>query len=189
MNPSDEKLSKLISGVLRPCNSPSGCEEYINCEYWPDNQNIKFYCPKHAMDRFTDKTVCLGSTVVGDTTFASSIITTEDTSFKTTAKRYNQGKPDLSLLPRVACEQEALVWGFGSQKYGRDNWQKLWGKDTVNICLASLLRHAMAMQSGELIDSETNLPHAAAVRCNAAMILQHMSNEGLLDYQKIGGTK
>lgn len=100
------------------------------------------------------------------------------------ALRFNQDKVDLSLLPVVACYEEAKVWRAGERKYGRDNWKKLWGEDTVNNVTASLLRHAFAMLSGELVDSETGLPHAAHIRCNAAMILEHMHNNNLINYKQ-----
>ena len=93
------------------------------------------------------------------------------------AQRHNQGKIDLSLLPVEACTQEALVWGFGEKKYGRNNWTKLWGDNTVNVAMASLLRHAFAVLNGELEDSESGLPHAAHIRCNAAMILEYQKQQ------------
>lgn len=89
------------------------------------------------------------------------------------ATRHNAGKADLSLLPRIACEQEARVWMFGEDKYGRSNWKKLWGEDTYNVSVASLLRHAFAIADGELVDKESGLSHAAHIRCNAAMILEY----------------
>lgn len=89
------------------------------------------------------------------------------------AKRFNQDKIDLSLLPTIACKEEAKVWMFGAEKYGRVNWKKLWGDDTVNVAMASLLRHAFAILDGEVNDKESGLDHAAHIRCNAAMILEH----------------
>jgi len=106
-------------------------------------------------------------------------ITTVDTKtgevmeFRQVAERHNDGKADLTLLPKIACEQEALVWEFGAKKYTRDNWKKLWGDKTYEVANASLMRHAFAIASGELIDKETGLPHAAHIRCNAAMILEY----------------
>ena len=93
------------------------------------------------------------------------------------AKRFNRGKVDLSLLPTVACYEEAKVWMAGEKKYGRSNWKKLWGDNTTEVVMASLLRHAFAIINGEMFDPETGLPHAANIRCNAAMILEHMANE------------
>lgn len=93
-----------------------------------------------------------------------------------TAKRYNTGKIDLTLLPVDALKAEAEVWQAGERKYGRRNWEKLWGDDTVNVAMASLLRHAFAILEGEDRDSETGLLHAAHIRCNAAMLIRY-SNE------------
>ncbi len=90
------------------------------------------------------------------------------------ATRHNQGKPEFSLLPTKACEEEARVWAFGSKKYGRSDWRRLWGNDTVNTVCDSALRHIFAMLDGETHDPESGLLHAAHVRCNMAMIIEHL---------------
>ena len=95
------------------------------------------------------------------------------------ANRYNAGKVDYTLLPIDALTAEAKVWMGGEKKYGRHNWEKLWGDDTVNVAMASALRHSYAILEGELIDQESGLPHAAHVRCNMAMIIRWMENEGI----------
>lgn len=89
------------------------------------------------------------------------------------ALRFNGGKVDLALLPVAACEEECKVWMVGEKKYGRYNWQKLWGDDTVNVAMASLLRHAFAILEGQECDEETGLYHAAHIRCNAAMLIEY----------------
>lgn len=94
-----------------------------------------------------------------------------------TAKRYNQGKVDLSLLPVEACIQEARVWMAGERKYGRDNWKHLWGDNTISTVMASLLRHSFAILNGEVVDPETGLDHAAHIRCNAAMVLEYRKQQ------------
>ena len=90
-----------------------------------------------------------------------------------TAKRFNTEKVDLSFIPIYATEEECKVWMMGEKKYGRDNWKKLWGDRTVPSVMASLLRHAFAILRGEDIDTESQLHHAAHIRCNAAMILEY----------------
>lgn len=95
------------------------------------------------------------------------------------ADRFNDGKVDLSLLPAKALVAEARVWAKGADKYGRGNWEKLWGDDTVNVAMASLLRHAVAILGGEHLDPETGEYHAAHVRCNAAMLIQYYETGGL----------
>lgn len=93
------------------------------------------------------------------------------------AKRYNEGKVDLSLIPVEATLQECRVWAEGEKKYGRDNWKKLWGKDTERVVMASALRHMLAILDGERRDQETGLPHAAHVRCNMAMLLEYYKQD------------
>lgn len=92
-----------------------------------------------------------------------------------TASRHNVGKVDYTLIPVDAAKEEALVWGFGMTKYGRGNWEKLWGDDTVNVVLASILRHVHAIQEGEVNDPESGLKHAAHIRCNAAMLVRYFN--------------
>ncbi len=99
------------------------------------------------------------------------------------ASRFNDGKIDLTLLPLIACEEEAKVWAFGAAKYGRDNWRMLWADETINVALASLMRHAFALSNGELNDPESGLPHAAHIRCNAAMLLEYQRLEEMSQVQ------
>lgn len=93
------------------------------------------------------------------------------------ASRYNEGKVDLSLIPVEASMQECKVWQAGAKKYTRNNWKKLWGDDTVNVAMASLLRHAFKILEGEEKDEESGLYHAAHIRCNAAMLLEYYKKE------------
>lgn len=93
------------------------------------------------------------------------------------ARRDNKGKIDLTMLPVKALEQESLVWMAGEQKYGRDNWKKLWGDRTIDVVMASLLRHSLRILEGESRDSETNLYHAAHIRANAAMLIEWYERE------------
>ena len=96
------------------------------------------------------------------------------------AVRHNEGKVDLTLLPTTACQEEAKVWMMGETKYGRDNWKQLWGDKTVEVAMASLLRHAFAILAGQENDPESGLDHAAHIRCNAAMILEYRKQSKVL---------
>ena len=114
---------------------------------------------------------------MSDTDFLNTGLITPVNKEPKRAKRFNEGKIDLSLLPTEALRQEAKVWMQGEQKYGRDNWKSLWGEDTVSLCVACALRHTLSILDGELVDQESGLPHAAHVRCNMAMILEYMKNQ------------
>ena len=89
------------------------------------------------------------------------------------ALRFNKGKVDYTLIPPDAEEAEARVWMAGMAKYGRNNWEKLWGDDTILVVLASTRRHMAAIQRGEYRDPETGELHAAHIRCNAAMLIRY----------------
>jgi hypothetical protein len=90
------------------------------------------------------------------------------------AERANTGKIDYSFLPLKAVEHETRVWMFGYNKYkARNNWKKLWGDETTNVVMASLLRHAFAILGGEVNDPESGEYHAAHIRCNAAMLIEY----------------
>lgn len=89
------------------------------------------------------------------------------------ATRFNEGKIDFTLLPIDALEEEAKVWMMGEVKYGRTNWTKLWGDDTIEVVMASLLRHAFAILKGEYLDKESGLHHGAHLRANAAMLIRY----------------
>lgn len=92
------------------------------------------------------------------------------------ADRKNGGKIDYTLVPVDALTEEAKVWMAGEAKYGRANWQKLWGDDTVESVMGSLLRHAYAILEGEVLDKETGCQHAAHIRANAAMLIRHFNS-------------
>src|SRR3954471_9914104 len=89
------------------------------------------------------------------------------------ALRYNQGKPQYSMLDLKCFEHCAYVLEFGAKKYSRDNWKL---GMTVSSLLDSMLRHIAAIQSGEVDDPESGLPHIGHLQCNA-MFLGNINNE------------
>ena len=86
---------------------------------------------------------------------------------KGSGARYNDDKPDLSLIPLSTLEDEARVWMYGKEKYAAWNWTK--GMDW-SIPLACALRHLAAFQAGEDLDRESGLPHIAHAMCNLRML-------------------
>jgi hypothetical protein len=82
--------------------------------------------------------------------------------------RFNDSKPDFSLIPLSTLEDEARVWMYGKQKYAAWNWAKgmPW-----SIPIACLMRHMAAWQRGEELDSESGLPHLAHAMCNLRMLM------------------
>ncbi len=94
-----------------------------------------------------------------------------------TALRYNSDKPQLSLLPKEGLAAAAKVLEKGAVKYGRNNWRKLWGDETVNVCVDSAMRHMLEMSSGNMNDNETGEYHAAHIICNMLFIIEHLAQK------------
>lgn len=91
----------------------------------------------------------------------------------TEAKRFNTGKPQLSYILDfpIAINQMAGVMEYGEKKYGdRYNWRK--GQDPMKV-MDSLLRHATAIQNGEMLDQESGLPHTGHMMCNVALLAEY----------------
>lgn len=101
--------------------------------------------------------------------------------FAETANHFDDGKPDLSLLPRESLEEIARVLQFGAGKYGTYNWQK--GMPWRKIA-ASLLRHVFAWLAGEDKDPESGISHIAHAGCNVVFLLWYIENEVGTDDRK-----
>lgn len=86
---------------------------------------------------------------------------------KGSGARYNDNKPDFSLIPLWTLEDEAKVWAYGAKKYKAWNWAKgmPW-----SVPFACAMRHLSAWQRGEDIDKESGQPHLAHVMCNLRML-------------------
>lgn len=84
-----------------------------------------------------------------------------------TAKKFDQQKIDLSLLPLPFLEQTAQALMYGEKKYGRYNYTS--GFDSHRI-VAAFLRHALAYQNGEDLDPESGLPHLGHAGACLAML-------------------
>jgi len=86
---------------------------------------------------------------------------------KGSGARYNEGKPDYSMIPLCTMEDEIRVWMYGAKKYAKNNWMK--GMDW-DVPFACMMRHMAAWQRGEENDPETGLPHLAHAMCNLRML-------------------
>ena len=69
------------------------------------------------------------------------------------AKKYDQTKTRMDLVPLSVMESLGKILTMGAQKYGENNWQNL--PDYWKRYKAALLRHLTAIDKGELIDSES----------------------------------
>jgi len=87
-----------------------------------------------------------------------------------TGLKYDQDKPMYNLIPAIAIDELAKVLTFGANKYAPNSWQNV--SDGLERYRAALLRHAFAIQSGELYDQESGMPHSAHAMCCAAFIVE-----------------
>ena len=84
--------------------------------------------------------------------------------------RFNEGKPQWSLIDFKSIEPMVRVLEYGKEKYGLGNWQL--GLDKTQIC-ESLLGHVFSYLNGELIDKESGVKHTGHMLANA-MMLEYM---------------
>ena len=84
-------------------------------------------------------------------------------------ERFNDGKPQASIVPYAVIEAISRGLGFGAEKYSRDNWR---AGLSVNGILDSLLRHTHKLADPDEpdIDEESGLHHADLIACNAAFL-------------------
>lgn len=118
------------------------------------------------------------------------------------ANRYNQGKPRWSLVDFNSFLPTVKVLEYGALKYTiweNKDGKRMSGLDTIELkgeeklnlklirsgenqwkdgfpissIVDSLLRHALALASGEWLDPESGLPHVGHIGCNI-MFIQYM---------------
>lgn len=83
-------------------------------------------------------------------------------------KKFDGGKPKLSLIPPEAIMAMGRVLTMGAEKYGDRNWEEGLEADRV---VSALLRHLVAWQGGEVTDPESGFSHLDHVLCNAAFLV------------------
>jgi len=94
-------------------------------------------------------------------------------------KNIENGKPQLSLLPRDALEQVARAFEDGINKgYIRNDWK---GVVPLSKHQDALLRHALAPNDGEIWDNDSGMLHWAKVACNALMLIHNYLNHSKLN--------
>lgn len=75
-------------------------------------------------------------------------------------------KPRMHLIETRFKEELAMLLTLGGFKYDFNNW-KLAKKNDVIKYRDALERHMLAWDSGELIDTDTGLPHTIAIAFNS----------------------
>jgi hypothetical protein len=83
--------------------------------------------------------------------------------------KFDQEKPDYTLLPWGSVEEIVKVLDLGAKKYARDNWKLVSNGKTRY--LAAAFRHMAAYAQGQRTDPETGLSHMAHVGCCVLFLL------------------
>lgn len=89
---------------------------------------------------------------------------TEDTNNK--AKKFDNGKAPITLIPSEFLLGTANVFAFGAKKYGAHNYRLGLAHSR---CIDAAMRHLLAIAAGEEIDPESGLPHVYHASCSLAM--------------------
>lgn len=106
-----------------------------------------------------------------------------DTDITGCGLRYNKGKSPIHLIPPEALFALADHYGRGAEKYKERNWElgMKWSH-----CYNSMMRHALAWQTGEDKDPETGTHHMIAAAWNAlALFIYTIRSIGEDDRPKI----
>lgn len=77
--------------------------------------------------------------------------------------KFDQGKPQWSLMPWKALSQVVDVLTYGARKYSPDNWKKV--PNARQRYIDAGFRHITAYAAGEKNDVETGKNHLAHAIC------------------------
>ena len=97
---------------------------------------------------------------------------------KDKAKKFDEGKLPLELLPSESLEEIAKVLQFGAAKYDSWNWTNglKWSR-----CLGATLRHLYKWARGIDVDEESGISHLAHAGCNILFLLWYSKYKKELD--------
>jgi hypothetical protein len=84
--------------------------------------------------------------------------------------KHDSNKAPLELLPFEALELAAQVMAFGEKKYAAFNWTKGF---KYRRLIGAAMRHLNQYNSGEDVDSESNISHVGHALC-CLMFLAYM---------------
>jgi hypothetical protein len=79
--------------------------------------------------------------------------------------KFDQDKPMVNLVPWDSILWVGKVLTFGAKKYAPNSWRTV--PDALERYKHALIRHWIAMETGEWLDPESGLPHWAHIACDA----------------------
>lgn len=80
-----------------------------------------------------------------------------------TGVKYDQDKPQWTLVPFKAFDEVVKVLTIGAKKYAPDNWKKV--PNARQRYIDAAFRHMSAYAGGEKLDAETGKSHLAHAMC------------------------
>ena len=83
--------------------------------------------------------------------------------------KFDNGKPQWSLVPFKAFSEVVDVLTYGAKKYAPDNWKKV--PNARQRYIDAGFRHFAAYAAGEKKDSETGMSHLAHAMCCMLFLL------------------
>lgn len=86
----------------------------------------------------------------------------------TEGQKFDQGKPDWSLVPWEELEEVVKVLTHGKEKYGAQNWKMV--PEARDRYFAAALRHLTTWQTGDLVD-ESGHHHLAHAICSLLFLM------------------
>lgn len=84
-------------------------------------------------------------------------------------KKFDEGKPQLGLVPRSLIWAVGTILTFGAKKYGTHNWR---GGLAWSRAYDAVLRHLTAWWGGEDVDAETGKSHLWHAACDLAFLIE-----------------
>ena len=98
--------------------------------------------------------------------------------------KYDSNKPRFSLLPLDEIWDVVDVLEYGAKKYAPDNWKyAIMEDETNNRYYDACLRHLKAWKNGEILDTESGLPHLSHAICCLLFHAWKDKNYNNLDYK------
>ena len=95
--------------------------------------------------------------------------------------KYDDQKPPLGLIPPECLEDIAVVFGFGAEKYGVNNWRDDQHENSWIRTYYSIKRHLNKWHSGEDIDPESGMSHLAHATTQLMILMTAQSEHPEVD--------
>jgi len=90
------------------------------------------------------------------------------TNTRSDGMKFDDTKPDYSLVPFGALDEVVKVLTYGAKKYDRFNWEKI----EAHRYQAAAMRHISAYMQGEKFDPETGINHMAHAICSLMFLVE-----------------